>query len=63
MRYSSLIFQLPASPFTKPEIITKSRTKMLIAVKILFTHADSFTPKDKRPIKEKYFIDVNDPLN
>lgn len=32
---------------------------MLIAVKILFTHADSFTPNDNKPIKQKQFLNMN----
>lgn len=54
LRNSSLIFQFATFPFTKPATITKSRTRIFTAVKTLFTQADSFTPKDKRPIgKEK----------
>ena len=37
------------SPFTKPEMITKPRTTRLTPVKILFTRADSFTPKARSP--------------
>lgn len=56
LRNSSLIFQFATLPFTNPATITKRRTRMLIAVKILFTQADSFTPKDKRPTeKERVF--------
>lgn len=53
LRNSSLIFQFATFPFTKPATITKRRTRTLIAVKILFTQADSFTPKDKRPMEKR----------
>lgn len=56
LRNSSLIFQFATFPFTNPATITKRRTRILTAVKTLFTQADSFTPKDKRPMgKEKAF--------
>lgn len=57
LRNSSLIFQLATFPFTNPATMTKRRTRILIAVKNLFTQADSFTPKDKRPVeKEKVSV-------
>lgn len=49
MRVSSDILQLFVSPFTNPEMMTNIRTSTLTAVKILFTQADSFTPKDRSP--------------
>lgn len=51
IRDSSDIFQLKESPFTKPETITNISTSTLMAVKILLTHADSLTPKERRPEK------------
>ena len=53
LRNSSLIFQFATFPFTNPATITKRRTRMLTAVKTLFTQADSLTPKDKRPMGGK----------
>lgn len=49
MRDSSVKFQLLVSPLTKPAIMTNRRTTTLIAVKILFTDADSLTPNDRSP--------------
>lgn len=49
IRESSVIFQLYASPLTKPEMITNKSTSTLIDVKTLLTQADSFTPKDRSP--------------
>ena len=49
IRVSSLMCQLEICPLMNPEMITNSRTRMLIAVKILFIVVDSFTPKAKRP--------------
>lgn len=62
LRNSSLIFQLATFPFTNPATITKRRTRILIAVKNLFTQADSFTPKDNSPMeKEKALMWALDP--
>lgn len=52
IRDSSDIVQLKESPFTKPETITNISTSTLMAVKILLTHADSLTPKERRPEKK-----------
>lgn len=52
LRKSSLIFQFATFPFTNPATITKRSTRILTAVKTLFTQADSFTPKDKRPMEK-----------
>lgn len=41
------------SPLTKPEMMTKRRTSTLTEVKTLLTDADSFTPKDKSPVRGK----------
>lgn len=41
------------SPLTKPEMMTNRRTSTLTEVKTLLTDADSFTPKDKSPVREK----------
>lgn len=51
MRDSSVIVQFPMSPLTKPAMMTKRRTSTLTEVKTLLTDADSFTPKDKSPVK------------
>lgn len=53
IRDSSDIFQLKESPLTKPETMTNKSTSTLMAVKILLTHADSLTPKERRPGKIK----------
>ncbi len=42
------------SPLTKPEMITKPRTTRLMPVKILFTRADSLTPKARSPDGTKF---------
>lgn len=52
MRDSSDKFQLSESPLTNPETITNISTSTFTAVKILLTQADSFTPKERRPVKE-----------
>lgn len=49
IRDSSVKFQLLVSPLTKPAIMTNRSTSTLIDVKILFTDADSLTPKDRSP--------------
>lgn len=49
IRDASVKFQLLVSPLTKPAIMTNRRTTTLIAVKILFTDADSLTPNDRSP--------------
>lgn len=49
----SVKLQFAGSPFTKPDIITKPRTTRLMPVKILFTNADSFTPKARSPERER----------
>lgn len=49
----SVSCQFLTDPFTKPETMTKPRTRMLMQVNTLFTRADSFTPKIKSPGEEK----------
>ncbi|TNN51868.1 hypothetical protein EYF80_037964 [Liparis tanakae] len=49
IRDSSDIFQLCASPLTKPEMMTNRSTSTLMEVKTLLTQADSFTPNDRSP--------------
>lgn len=51
-RVSSYLYQLLMTPFMNPERITKSNTKMLTAVKTLFTVADSLTPNARIPRKK-----------
>lgn len=53
-RESSLMYQLLMFPFMKPERITNSNTRMLTAVKTLFTMADSFTPNARIPRKKTH---------
>lgn len=48
-RESSLMYQLLTSPLMTPERITNSNTRMLTAVKTLFTIADSLTPNARIP--------------
>lgn len=46
------MYQLLMSPLMAPERITNSNTKMLTAVKTLFTIADSLTPNARIPGEE-----------
>lgn len=54
--------QFSTSPLTKPATMTNSRTSTLTAVKTLLTDADSFTPKDKSPVRGKRQITGHLPI-
>lgn len=58
IRASSLICQLEMSPLMNPEMVTKSSTRMLIAVKTLLIVVDSFTPNASRPSWRTWWISL-----
>lgn len=49
------MYQLLMLPLIAPERITNSNTRMLTAVKTLFTMADSLTPKARIPRRQREY--------